>query len=122
MEDYRFKNAGEFRGRDENFHCKPDDVGRKLIESAIQDIINEISKDSIDWGKIAKDKRIREQLDLDSMDFLDIVMELRKRYSIEVPEKDYMRLSTLDGCVEYLMPYVKKIGDAGQTINSYPEK
>ena len=32
------------------------------------------------------------------MDFLDIVMELRKRHKIEVPEEDYMQLATLDGC------------------------
>ena len=38
------------------------------------------------------------------MDFLDIVMELRKRYKIEVPKEDYPRLATLDGCVEYLGP------------------
>jgi acyl carrier protein len=38
------------------------------------------------------------------MDFLDIVMELRKRHQIEVPEEDYMELSTLNGCVAYLQP------------------
>jgi acyl carrier protein len=38
------------------------------------------------------------------MDFLDIVMELRKRHSIEVPEKDYIQLASLDSCAEYLTP------------------
>jgi acyl carrier protein len=38
------------------------------------------------------------------MDFLDIVMELRKRHGIEVPEADYMRLASLDSCAEYLTP------------------
>ena len=33
----------------------------------------------------------REQLELDSMDFLDIVMELRKRYRMQIPEDDYIR-------------------------------
>jgi acyl carrier protein len=41
---------------------------------------------------------------MDSMDFLDIVMELRKRHKIEVPKEDYPRLATLDGCVSYLLP------------------
>ena len=47
---------------------------------------------------------LRDQMDLDSMDFLDIVMELRKRYNIEVPEDDYTELNTLDGCATYLQP------------------
>jgi len=47
---------------------------------------------------------LREQLDLDSMDFLDIVMELRKKYGVEVPEADYPRLATLTSCVDYLEP------------------
>jgi acyl carrier protein len=38
------------------------------------------------------------------MDFLDIVMELRKRHGIEVPEADYGRLASLDSCAEYLTP------------------
>ena len=47
---------------------------------------------------------LREQLDLDSMDFLDIVMELKKRHKIEVPQEDYTRLASMQSCVEYLAP------------------
>jgi acyl carrier protein len=43
-------------------------------------------------------------VEMDSMDFLDIIMELRKRYGIEVPEEDYMKLATLDSAVAYLEP------------------
>ena len=49
-------------------------------------------------------ERLSDQLQLDSMDFLDIVMELRKRHSIEVPEADYIQLASLDSCAEYLTP------------------
>jgi acyl carrier protein len=38
------------------------------------------------------------------MDFLDIVMELRKRHGIEVPEADYQQLASLDSCAGYLTP------------------
>ena len=41
------------------------------------------------------------------MDFLDIVMELRKRYGVEVPEGDYGQLASLDSCVIYLAPKLK---------------
>ena len=73
------------------------------VRQIILDIIHDIAPDE-DLSDVKPDVRLRDQLDLDSMDFLDIVMELRKRHQIEVPEDDYMELSTLDGCVNYLTP------------------
>jgi acyl carrier protein len=49
-------------------------------------------------SNVKPDVRLRDQLQLDSMDFLDIVMELRKRHGIEVPEKDYLSSRALDSC------------------------
>jgi acyl carrier protein len=43
------------------------------------------------------------------MDFLDIIMELRKRYGIEVPEDDYMQLATIDSSVAYLEPRMRDL-------------
>ena len=43
------------------------------------------------------------------MDFLDIVMELRKRYKIEVPKEEYPQLATLDGCIAYLRPKLEAV-------------
>ncbi len=76
---------------------------REAIGQAIIDIITAIVPDE-DCSDIDPHKNLRDQLDLDSMDFLDIVMELRKRYGVEVPEDDYPNLATLSGCVEYLEP------------------
>ena len=76
------------------------------IRQAILDIIADIAPDE-DVTKVKGDVRLREQLDLDSMDFLDIVMELRKRYNVEVPEADYMQLASLDSSVAYLEPKMK---------------
>ncbi len=73
------------------------------VRKLVLDIIHDIAPDE-DLSDVKADVRLRDQLDLDSMDFLDIVMELRKRHQIEVPEDDYMELSTLDGCVTYLSP------------------
>jgi acyl carrier protein len=67
------------------------------------DIIADIAPDE-DLSHVKPDVRLRDQLQLDSMDFLDIVMELRKRHGIEVPEADYGQLATLDSCAEYLTP------------------
>ena len=67
------------------------------------DIIADIAPDE-DLSNLKPDVRLRDQLQLDSMDFLDIVMELRKRYGIEVPESDYMQLASLDSSANYLLP------------------
>jgi acyl carrier protein len=73
------------------------------IKNVILDIIQDID-DEADFENLKPDEALRDQLDLDSMDFLDIVMELRKRYKIQIPEADYPELATLDSCINYLMP------------------
>jgi acyl carrier protein len=78
-------------------------MSREEIVTAVKDIIASIAPDE-DLSELALDVKLREQIELDSMDFLDIVMELRKRYGVQVPEADYPRLATLGGCVEYLEP------------------
>jgi acyl carrier protein len=72
-------------------------------KKVVLDIIADIAPDE-DLSNVKPDVRLRDQLQLDSMDFLDIVMELRKRYGIEVPEKDYIQLASLDSSAEYLTP------------------
>jgi acyl carrier protein len=67
------------------------------------DIIADIAPDE-DLSQLKPDVRLRDQLQIDSMDFLDIVMELRKRHGIEVPEADYPQLASLDSSAEYLTP------------------
>lgn len=73
---------------------------------AIKDIIATIAPDE-DVNGIDHAERLRDQIDLDSMDFLDIVMELRKLYSVQVPEEDYKELASIDGCVAYLHPLLQ---------------
>lgn len=73
------------------------------VKQIVLDIIAEIAPDE-DLSDVKADVRLRDQLDLDSMDFLDIVMELRKQHGIEVPEEDYPQLASLDSCADYLQP------------------
>jgi acyl carrier protein len=80
-------------------------MNREEIKTAVLDIISTIAPDE-DLSSIDPVVRLREQIELDSMDFLDIVMELRKLYGVQVPESDYMELATLQGCVDYLEPHL----------------
>ena len=75
----------------------------KAIRQKIIDIIADIAVDE-DLSNLDDNIKLRDQLDLDSMDFLDVVMELKKRYKIEVPTEDYPKLATLKSCIEYLGP------------------
>ena len=73
------------------------------VKQIVIDIINEIAPDE-DTSNLKSEVNLRDQMDLDSMDFLDIVMELRKQHGIEVPEEDYPKLASLDSCADYLIP------------------
>ena len=73
------------------------------VKQIVIDIINEIAPDE-DTSNLKAEVNLRDQMDLDSMDFLDIVMELRKQHGIEVPEEDYPQLASLDSCADYLTP------------------
>lgn len=79
---------------------------RDDIKDLILDIIADIDEDA-EFDDLNPDKPLRDQLDLDSMDFLDIVMELRKRHKLQIPEEDYPELASLNSCVNYLEPKLK---------------
>lgn len=73
------------------------------VREIVLNIIEDVALDE-DLSNLDDDVALREQLDLDSMDFLDIVMELKKRHKVEVPQEDYPQLATMSSCVQYLTP------------------
>jgi acyl carrier protein len=81
-------------------------MNRQEIKDVILEIIQDIDEDS-SLENLKEDQPLRDQLDLDSMDFLDIVMELRKRYKLQIPEADYPELASLASCVNYLEPRLR---------------
>ena len=83
-------------------------MGDQQVRQVIIDIIATVAPDA-DLSNLKGDVRLRDQLDMDSMDFLDIVMELRKRYKLEVPKEDYAELASLDSCVSYLGPKLQAV-------------
>ena len=57
----------------------------------------------VDPAALNLDAALRDQVDLDSMDFLRFVVELHKELGVAVQEADYPKLATLNGAVDYLM-------------------
>lgn len=76
------------------------------IRQVIINILERIAPDE-DLTSLDDSVPFRDQMELDSMDFLDIVMELRKQYRVQIPESDYEHLVSMDSTVEYLAPKLK---------------
>jgi acyl carrier protein len=71
------------------------------IRETVLRLLGEIAPEA-DLPALAPDVSFRDQLDLDSMDFLNFVVLLHKTFGIDIPEADYPRYATLNGCVEQL--------------------
>lgn len=56
----------------------------------------------LEEGELDARRLLREQVDLDSMDWLNFLVALHERLKVEIPESDYKRLGTLDQVVDYL--------------------
>jgi len=76
---------------------------RDEIHQAVVDILSDIV-DDVDWASFGLEDNLKGKLE--SMDFLDVIMELRKLYGIEVPEADYGHFATMKGCIDYLEPHL----------------
>lgn len=76
-------------------------MNRDEIRSTVLSVLRTIAPE-MDAAGLDPGTSLREQLDIDSMDFLNFVIRLHERFQVDVPEADYGRLLTLDDCVEYL--------------------
>ena len=70
---------------------------RAVIRDELGRIAPEVEFDSIDPGA-----DLREQIDIDSIDFLNLVTALHQRLGVDIPETDYPKLATLNGIIDYL--------------------
>ncbi|HLK09787.1 MAG TPA: phosphopantetheine-binding protein [Candidatus Binatia bacterium] len=71
------------------------------IRATVLRLLGDVAPEA-DLAALRPDAPLREQLDLDSMDFLNLMIAIHEAFGVEIPEADYPRLATLDGCVEYL--------------------
>ncbi|MGB0035970.1 MAG: phosphopantetheine-binding protein [Candidatus Acidiferrales bacterium] len=71
------------------------------IKATVLRMLGQVAPEA-DLGALKPNLRLRDQLDIDSMDFLNFVIGLHKEFKVDIPEADYPKLATLDGCVEYL--------------------
>ena len=77
-----------------------DTAAFEIIRSVLGGIAPEVDLDTVDPTAMLQD-----EVDLDSINFLDFVAGLHDRTGIDIPERDYPEIATLDGCRRYLIAH-----------------
>lgn len=72
------------------------------MKQTIFDVLATIAPE-VDPSDIDPKENLQEELDIDSMDFLNFMMGLHKKTGVDIPEKDYAKVATLDDCMNYLL-------------------
>jgi acyl carrier protein len=70
---------------------------KEVVRRALSDVAPEVDFDSVDPAK-----DLRDQIDIDSVDFLNFIIGLHKELNVEIPDADVAKLGTLNSCVTYL--------------------
>ena len=76
-------------------------MNREQIKEAVVQALLGVAPEA-QASALKADQELREQLEIDSFDFLNFVIALDKSLSVAIPEADYQRLATIDACVDYL--------------------
>jgi len=75
---------------------------KTIVVQQLQQIAPEIDVSQIDFAI-----DLREQVDFDSMDILNLVVAIHEATGVEIPEADYPQMVSLDGCIRYLRSRLK---------------
>lgn len=76
-------------------------MNEQQIRETLLRILGELAPE-VDVTQLKPDVRIRDQIDLDSMDFLNFLIAVDEELNVDIPEADYPKLATLDACVAYV--------------------
>ena len=74
---------------------------RDLVRAAVLEVLQAIAPE-LDTTRLDADRPLREQVDLDSIDWLNVLLRLRDRLQVPIPDSDYGRLTSLNAIVDYL--------------------
>jgi acyl carrier protein len=74
---------------------------RDEIRSALLDTLASVAPEA-DLDALKPERPLRDQLDIDSFDFLNVVVRLHDKLGVDIPEADYPKLITLNGALDYL--------------------
>ncbi len=73
------------------------------VRSAVLAVLGRIAPEA-DLDALPDDADLRDELDIDSIDFLNFMVGIYEALGVDVPEHDYPQCATIAGCVAYLTP------------------
>ena len=76
-------------------------MSEQEIRAAVIGVLKSIAPE-LEEAELRPDRPLRDQIDLDSMDWLNVIVALHERLKVEIPESDYAKLTTLDAVVAYI--------------------
>lgn len=76
-------------------------LNNEQLRAAVFDILKTLAPES-DPARIISDRPLRSQIDLDSMDWLNVLAAIHEKLGFNIPETDYGKVVTLDGMIAYL--------------------
>ena len=71
------------------------------IRTRVVGVIKSVAPE-LEEGELKADRPLRDQIDLDSMDWLNVLVALHEKLHVDIPEADYGKLVTLNDLVGYL--------------------
>ncbi len=74
---------------------------RERYEAEISNIIREVLMLDAETH-VKQDQEFKAQFEMDSMDALDIIMQVKEKYALEIPKEDYAHFTSMDKLVDYL--------------------
>lgn len=76
-------------------------MNRDELRTAVLRLLGNVAPEA-DPAQLKPNVSFRDQLDIDSMDLLKFVISVHKEFGVEIPERDYPKMMTVDGCVAYI--------------------
>ncbi len=69
--------------------------------------IQEIAADrlGVDEGDVTSDASFREDLEADSLDLVELIMELEEQFGMEIPDEEAEKITTVEEAVDYVMEH-----------------
>jgi acyl carrier protein len=76
-------------------------MDKNAVQTQVLEELRRIAPE-LEEGELRLERPLREQIDLDSMDWLNVLVALHEKLRVDIPEADYGKLVTLDNLVGYL--------------------
>ena len=77
-------------------------VQREALRAGVLEAIREVAPE-VDPAGLVDDRPLRRQVELDSMDWLRVIVGWHQRFGVDIPEADYARLHSVEAVVDYLV-------------------